>query len=248
MSLLLLGQDCCEYREPHFESYGAVSVSLCVGADRHSPSLAFKADSDKPNEDGLLVLQQEGLTLLAVADAHFGIEASHTLLSRMAQWKVIPSSLAQLREKLLRLELPLGESTSASTLSVAVLDSESGQGFASNVGDSSICVLRTELEYMVEANSNYLGWSVPWDSSLFTECEFKLESGELLLLFTDGVNECHYRSPQTSITDAHIETLWHKLGRETEPFVNYLTTLALDGVSGNPGGQDNIAIVALKVP
>lgn len=247
--LLLLGQDCVRYGDPYLVNLGTVSASLCVGSDRHSPSLAFKADPDQPNEDGLLVVQEGALTLLAVADAHFGVEASHALLSRMAKWVSIPDSSETLLEALLKMELPLVDSNSATTLSVVVANSESGQGFGWNVGDSSICVIKKDLEHQVEATSHFLGWTgEPWQKSWFEECTFSLESGDLLLLFTDGVNECHYRSPRTSITAGHIETLWHRLGRDPEQFVKYLTTQALDGVMGAPGGQDNIAILALRAP
>ena len=53
---------------------------ISVGADIDSPGLRFKGDKSQPNEDGLLLATEGERVLLAVADAHFGIAASHELL------------------------------------------------------------------------------------------------------------------------------------------------------------------------
>ena len=71
---------------------------------------------------------------------------------------------------------------------------------------------------------------------------FFFEDGELLAAYTDGINECHYRSPATSVGMPHLNQTFAKVGPQPEAFSRELIQLSLTGVDGNPGGQDNIAI------
>ena len=73
---------------------------------------------------------------------------------------------------------------------------------------------------------------------------FRADAGDLLLAFTDGVDQCHYRSPVTSIQPGHIAAVARAASFDPLAVVQDLTALALSGVDGNPGGEDNIAIVA----
>ena len=65
--------------------------------------------------------------------------------------------------------------------------------------------------------------------------------------FTDGIDECHYRSPETSVGYHHIAALAADVDYDPLRLVTELTQLALTGVDGNPGGQDNIAVIASAV-
>ena len=73
---------------------------------------------------------------------------------------------------------------------------------------------------------------------------FRVRAGGLLVAFTDGVDECHYANPQTSIRASHHAALFAEVGPNPRSYVRRLAGLALSGVDGNPGGEDNLAIVA----
>jgi hypothetical protein len=74
--------------------------------------------------------------------------------------------------------------------------------------------------------------------------KFSAEPGDLLLAYTDGIDECHYRSPRTSVRPGHVSALAAGVGNDPLATVDGLCRLALGGVDGNPGGEDNIAIIA----
>jgi hypothetical protein len=73
---------------------------------------------------------------------------------------------------------------------------------------------------------------------------FTASPGDLLLAYTDGIDECHYRRPETSVTPQIMAELRRETGGEPEAYVRRLVELALSGVDGHPGGQDNLAVVA----
>jgi hypothetical protein len=64
--------------------------------------------------------------------------------------------------------------------------------------------------------------------------------------FTDGVDECHYGHPKTSIRPHHLRALLAELGPAPEPFARRLLALALCGVDGHPGGEDNAAVAVAR--
>ena len=76
---------------------------------------------------------------------------------------------------------------------------------------------------------------------------FETQPGELMLAFTDGVNECHYRQPATSVSFDDIADTAAYHSYEPLPSVEAIAQLALEGVRGNPGGEDNLAIIAARV-
>lgn len=249
-SVLMLGQDHTAYDEVSVSQLGSVTAVLCVGGDRHSPSLSFKASKAEPNEDALLIKQRGSVYLLAVADAHFGIEASHRLLERLAEQE-FPETRAELLELCLRIQRPHLEVSSATTLLVAIYDSASGHVLALSTGDSSLATLeqghwivrndRDDSYLRLDGLSHPEGWN---------EVELWLRPGSLLCLHTDGVDECHYRQPATSLTPARIEQVAMTLGESApeelaERFAHLLARAALAGVEGYPGGQDNLAILAV---
>ena len=249
--LLMLGQDHTEYGRISQGVVGQTFACLSVGADKKSPSLVYKADEAYPNEDGLLIKHRDNLYLLAVADAHFGIESSHRLLQRLSQ-RDLPETRLDLLELCLSIQRPHEDVNSATTLLVALYDAGSGHVLALSTGDSTLATLDSHGWTVRNThNSDYVrldGLSYP-DS--WQEIEFWLEPGGLLVLHTDGIDECHYRKPQTSVRATHILALWNSL-EETSPdqrtreFAEALTRLTLNGVDGHPGGQDNIALIALR--
>ena len=69
--------------------------------------------------------------------------------------------------------------------------------------------------------------------------------GDLVVAFTDGVDECHYGKPESSVRIDHVAELFGVVS-SVEVFVEALGALALSGVDGHPGGQDNLAIAATE--
>ena len=231
---------------------------MSVGSDSHSPACVFKGDRRFPNEDALLLVHQEGRFLVAVADARFGLESSHGLLRGLAdRLDEIPASHAALTDRLVNAfdrwrhdpELAYDGCRSATTLVVAVYDRARRQGFGLSVGDSTFAVVGGDLSPVAvnPINSRCLSLTTQPGSvaSLSAPFTFATQPGQLLLAFTDGVNECHYRYPETSITPRHMQVLFHDAGFDPREYARALGRLAMDGVSGSPGGQDNIALVVV---
>lgn len=219
---------------------------LSVGSDPASPSLVYKGTSGTLNEDAYCVAEDSGWVLLAVADAHYGPEASHALMERLDEHLVsIPHSLGELALLVLGLGHPPWPGTSATTFLVAVYNQETGQGFGYNWGDSSLCCLNgSGLRQLNEVDDEYISADGPMDIQ-DAKFEFQVEPGSLLLAYTDGINECHYRSPLTSVTERELRALYQRVPEDDRAlwFGQQLIELALAGVDGQPGGQDNIALV-----
>ena len=256
---LELGCDHTEYGsyasgQPSPETAWAISV----GADKDSPGLRFKGDKSLPNEDGLLLASQGERVLLAVADAHFGLASSHQLLRALSGAATsIPASEAELAE-VIRQASRLGaedargavDARSATTLMIAIYDRASREGFGLSFGDSSFAVLGASGHRLpircVTAGFVSLADPAGMDPDNADRFTFVAEPGDLLLAYTDGINECHYGRPLTSVTPQAMQQLLTQTGSEPHAYVRSLVELALAGVDGNPGGQDNIAVVATR--
>jgi hypothetical protein len=224
---------------------GRTAVAMSPGSDPASPSMASKGDPGLPNEDAAFAIDQGDRTMIGVADAHHGVSASHDLIEAIAA-RPIPGSFEELERGLATLE-PTGRAgESSSTLVVAVLDRAIGQGFGISFGDSTLARVGASGTFIVNVRrATYVHLRQPGglDPSFAHGFHFFVQPGELLAAFTDGINECHYRSPDTSVGLAEIRNTYDQTGPRPEPFARALCRLALDGVSGHPGGQDNIALV-----
>jgi hypothetical protein len=244
---LLLGEDHATWGEFTLVDAGAgrSAVAISVGMDPIAPSMQSKGSRMYPNEDGVLLVEQGELLLMAVADAHRGHEASHALLSKLAaSGPDVPSSSRELEMRVARLAVPESSQDSGTTLLVAVYDRETGQGFGISFGDSSL--MRIDDDGATFLNLRRAQYLVPGSAIDPTEgLAFRFEAGDgaLLVAFTDGVDECHYRSPATSIGPRHLEAIFERTGARPRPFAEALMRMALSGVDGHPGGQDNIALV-----
>jgi len=257
MSMLMrLGRDFGEYDELHVSSLdGEHAAAICVGSDRRSPSLRYKGDLRFRNEDALLVARDAGRSLLAVADAHFGLAASHELMTALSKAisDRIPSSPEALEECIFGLPPTATTGDSASSFVVAVFDRDAALGFGLSFGDSTVCLLGPGVEAAGRAlnphNHRYVALAgVPELQDCGAQSfDFSAPDGSLLLAFSDGIDECHYRNPESSIRPSHLRALFAELGAAPEPFVRALAELALAGVDGHPGGQDNIALIAARL-
>ena len=131
-STLMLGRDQSVWGEFTLVESGAgrTASALSVGADTDSPSMASKGSPEFPNEDALLSIEEGPLTMLVVADAHHGLEASHDLVQAIARATgPVPSSFEGLEKLVGGLVGTSGRHDSASTLLVAVLDRSTQAGF-----------------------------------------------------------------------------------------------------------------------
>lgn len=250
--LLELGQDylVLDQFQTHVQAHGRTACVSCAGSAR----TPIKPPGEVRNEDALLVIDAGAQTLLAVADAHYGEQASHELMQRLAQRvDQLPATPLAMLELLRSLgdEHESDSYGSETTLLIALLDRDSCSGFGVSMGDSSLSVLGLDQSPRTvnRKTTHYARACVPssLDPRRATEFSFEVRPGELVLAYTDGVDECHYRSPRTSIGLRQMETLHIRSGGEPEKFATQLTQLALNGVAGNPGGQDNIALIVTRV-
>jgi tyrosyl-DNA phosphodiesterase 2 len=249
--LLMLGRDHQTYGSFSQGALGDAAAFLSVGGDPQSPSMAYKANRDQPNEDALLVKRRDSLYLLAVSDAHYGIDSSHRLLERLAE-RDVPENRLDLLKVCLAIQTPQVDAGGAATLVVALYDAGSGQVIALSTGDSTLATLTPSEGWQVhnQHDSEYVRLDDVSYPDTWNEIELILQPGALLVLHTDGIDECHYRHPETSMRPEHITALWQGCQAEaTEQRVRRfgaaLTRAALTGVDGHPGGQDNIALVVI---
>lgn len=144
-----------------------------------------------------------------------------------------------------------GEQRSETTLVVAVVDRAAAEVWGVSVGDSSAIALglETGARWLTQPTRTYATPSDPatLDAARLTTFHAPVAPGELVVVFSDGVNECEYGSPATSIGTRHFETLLVRAAGRAERFVEQLAALALAGVDGHPGGQDNVALAAAQV-
>jgi len=249
-SLQLLGKDHGDYGEIALQAYqGRTAAGLSAGLTPHALSLEFKGDTEVLNEDALCIVEGDDWTAMAVADAHYGHEASHILISglreRIANER--PADVAHLAQMIA--DLGSGPSTSTPsecTLLVAVIDRMWGQGFGINYGDSTLRVLTRSGEDNIvnDADQRYVTPTRRSLQSPGATFSFVAAPGDMVLMHTDGIDECHYRNPLTSVRPHHVIELVHQQDFEPASFVDQLIGLALRGIDGSPGGQDNIAVIA----
>ncbi|RZV43683.1 MAG: hypothetical protein EX269_12815, partial [Acidimicrobiales bacterium] len=209
-NLLLLGKDYPTYGV--FDSFPVgerSAAAISVGSDVDSPSQRFKEDPLVPNEDALSVVDTDDWAGFAVADAHYGPESSHMLVERLHRiWlQIRPTDLqhfAQMFEFLRNGEPQL--TRSETTLLAVAYDRASRTGFGLSIGDSSFVVVG-QNQPPLTVNQRDMRFANADDRHSLARprgFEFRAEPGDLLLTFTDGIDECHYRTPETSIQPADI--------------------------------------------
>lgn len=246
--VLLLGADHCDYDAVYLARTARTVGAISVGNEQ---SQSFKEPREIPNEDALLAIDDGPRTLLAVADAHFGPESSHEILDRLFEGLAsVPRSPAELLDAVQSTRDPSRSRrySSETTLMVAVLDREAQGGFGLSYGDSSLVLCHTTkgIRRPHAKNEHYVTPCRPstFDPKGAVKFVFPVDPGTLVMAFTDGIDECHYRHPGTSIQGGHIQSLWKQSEPNLEAMTRGLVELALSGVGGYPGGQDNVALAA----
>lgn len=221
---------------------------LSAGSDADSPSMQHKGSKACVNEDALAVVAADSRWLFALADGHHGHELSHQLVQGLSEIQSIPNRLGQLSLWLAGQNLETSEA-GGSALLIAVLDENSGAVFGFSFGDCSIVTVGAEgVRWRNAPNQVYLRAGQPIPIELAGTFDFTLKKDEVLLLFSDGINECCYRNAHLSIQAGHIKQLHLELAGDVRAFGKSLVNLALTGVDGNPGGQDNVSVVAYARP
>ena len=250
--ILLLGEN--------FGNYGAVdstlvgseaAAAISVGANDNSPSKQFKYDYAVDNEDALCLIAAPDWVGMAVADAHYGPESSHMLIARLHQiWsKIRPSSLSHLAEMVEFLSNgDPAQTESETTLLIAVYDRQTRRGFGVSFGDSTFAIASPDrpLEQVNLHDNRFVAANQRGSLRGGSEFTFTASAGDLLMIYTDGVNECHYRNPATSLQARDIHAGIAEAGFAPLEAVDRVAAMALDGVNGNPGGQDNIVLGSAK--
>ena len=249
---LLLGRD--------HERYGDVTVipvspaTACAISAGVDPEFARTTQKEHVNEDALLVREDERHTVMCVADAHFGRQASERLIARVdALLDPVPENPERLAALLSALaeERTDDDYGSETTLVVCILDRLFRQAFGLSYGDSSVVRApagevprrenRPSAGFVTLARPRSLA---PEDAEPFA---FSPAAGDLLLVFTDGIDECCYRDPDRSVTPEAMGALLQRTGHDPELVARELGELALRGVDGHPGGQDNLALAVTRV-
>jgi serine/threonine protein phosphatase PrpC len=254
--LLLLGLDHTDYGRVHSapQAAGRTAAAISVGG----PYVEIrKGDLDVPNEDGALAIDDGDRTLLVVADGHHGHWASHGLLEALAEIPV-PTDLMALLATIQRLAQPLptdrtslppGLLDARSTLLAAVVDRRHHRTFGASYGDSSIFGVANDRfpERFNRKSEHYVS---PWspgslDPRHAREFSFAVAPGDLVVVCTDGIDECHYGQPSTSVGPEHFARVFTE-AQQPHAFARKLAELALLGVDGHPGGQDNLALAVAR--
>lgn len=250
--LLLLGREHDEYgRIDSAEIAGSTAAAISVGSDPETWARRWKYDPEVMNEDALCAIEGAGWAGFAVADAHYGPEASHLLLERLdAIWsRIRPTDIEHLGQMIEFLRNGEPQQTSSeTTLLVVTYDRASRKGFGISFGDSTFMIVGPQRSPQIFTEANYRFVDAIHRGSLRNGAPFWFEAdpGELLLTFTDGVNECHYREPATSVRPNDIADAVAFASFDPHESARAIAQMALDGVRGNPGGQDNVAIVAAR--
>ncbi len=213
--------------------------------------LVKKAEQDVPNEDCLYAFDDGRCVVHVVADGHHGHESSHDLVELLADEFDRRGPTIDLIEALERIHQAAADSEpveSRSTLLVASLDRREGLLRGFSIGDSAIFLgdLESGVRRVIAPTQHY---AAPWDLASLavpasSRFEIPVRDGMWVVTCTDGVTECEYGSPDTSIQASDIEALMIRAGGSPEAFVDDLAAMALKGVRGHPGGEDNVAIIA----
>lgn len=249
--LLLLGRETVEYGEHTLAVApdGGAAVALSVGADPASPALVHKGRADEPNEDAVLAWWGGDRVLLAVADAHHGAHASHAPLEALhAMTGPVPGNPAALARALGALPIPASAEAPASAASFlcVVYRQDLRAGFGYSAGDASVVLIGGGAP-ATPLNARDHAYFAPaaaagLDAGALSFFEFDAPPGALLAAFTDGVDACCYRRPDRSPGPGAWSALHAEGASEPATYARALMALALAGLPGEPGGQDNIAI------
>ena len=74
----------------------------------------------------------------------------------------------------------------------------------------------------------------------------EVQPGDDLAVYTDGVDECQRNHPETSVSLEDLVAVRREMGATPATFCAGAMQLALAGVRGHPGGEDNVTFVVSR--
>lgn len=219
----------------------------------------------KVNEDFVEVTKVGDTTRVALADGHWGPEAAQiaTELASEAPEPANESLIAEIENALYE---EFGQETMDENddltpeTSLLVFEIDRGQKLnLANYGDCRLLIIRqNKLLYQMETQPTWLGafsklglrHRLPVAEATLSKT-LDLQKGDLILAFTDGVDECVYQVPTLSVQDL-IEATQANSAPENESesetqlttsqiFTNIMTKVMIHGA------EDNASLVVIKV-
>ncbi len=237
--VIRLGRDHPELGELEVDVLPDAGAATAISAGVHK-----HVHKNDPNEDALFARVDGDVVRFGVADAHWGGGASAILIERLAA-EASEVQLARVFED------DLADARGSETTLIHVTyDRRTRLGGGQSFGDSTVVVVGEGVpaHRVNEKSRNYVTPNTPegLEPERARVIAFEAPETGLIVAFSDGVDECHYGQPETSIGLSHLDALFEKTGPDPRAFVEQLARMAMAGVDGNPGGQDNIAIVAVR--
>lgn len=248
------------FHGPDFVAPGAVEVQTVGELSAAAFSVGRQAAIDRKtkeavaNEDALFLLDDGERAIHIVADGHYGAEASRELVTSLSAIvlregpEVDPAAAWGQMARDWRGKPDLG--TSRSTVIFVSLDRIAGRVRGLSIGDSA-CFLAGADGVVIRLDAPSRSYAAPWDLYSLglpasSHIDAPVVAGSVLLSCTDGVTECRYGQPDVSVQPEHIGELVELSGGNVEVLAGNLGDLALRGVEGSVGGEDNLSIAASR--
>ena len=247
-SITLLGSSFLQPGKIELKSIGEASAcAMSVGSEA---AIRRKKKGAAPNEDALYLADDGTDAVHLVADGHYGVEASESLVQSLgalfdedgpsAEAYQLYGMMAQSWRK----REPLGKSRSTFILTSLHRARKTLRGFS--IGDSA-CFLVRPGESVDRLDRPSRHYTAPWDYYSLgvpstSHFEADVTKGDVLISCTDGVTECYYGNPERSIQPVDVAEVVGRHLTDPRAIAEALGLLAMTGVRNEPGGEDNFAI------
>ncbi len=247
-SITLLGSSFLQPGKIELNSIGDASAcAISVGSDA---AIRRKKKGAAPNEDALYLHDDGTDAVHLVADGHYGVEASESLVQSLGALfdEEGPSAEAYqlygMMAQSWRKREPLGKSRSTFILASLYRSRGTMRGFS--IGDSACFLIRSggAIERLDRPSRHY---TAPWDYYSLgvpstSHFEADVAKGDVVICCTDGVTECYYGMPERSIQPVDVAEVVARHRSDPRAMAEALGLLALTGVRNEPGGEDNFSI------
>lgn len=249
---LLLGEDHGALKQFAVTASADQRAALAIssGWELAAASKRAKGSKDHPNEDAGWLAWGEEHAVAVVADAHHGREASHDLLRAIHERDDLPpTEPAELKRWMAKViaSLPASSARSGAAVLLVVLDRARHEATYWATGDCTAyrITARGRVERVIRRRSGYFHRA---DGSQLSPraARLTLRRGDGLLLATDGLFECCYGDASRSVQPEDIEATLAVAPPDAAGTLAAIMKLALTGVRGQPGGQDNVCLALLR--
>lgn len=234
--IVLYGSDHTELDQPAVEAVGPIAIGISRG--RHPKAYGYV----DPNEDAVLAASTGSSHLLAVADGHNSVMASHAVIERLAKGAEIllsddPTVSVEragrmASEALTELVWAEERPQPATTLAAVVVGNQRAAYLS--WGDSAVVRLRGRGAKLLPPNGPFLVVGTPL--GVLRSGSFRLRPGDRLMVATDGLTD-------------FLPQPWHRsLARMAAdcPDPSALIKKAIR-TAGQGGGGDNISAATLDI-